>query len=346
MVQGAWPELYASAVVITSAKDLITEPFDLLDLNMGTALERGQASADYTVSTPSGTNRTIGVVFLDSDGSATQDAIYFSQNNGGLKVESQDISDNQKIDGPDFNMKLGSVTSGIQGTISFTGTWPAKTEEVRLITATEFPPPAIDSLIIGEEIPPDVSNHKYTFYLKPDTYKLVGVAWRAEGTTWDFVSICGAYFAGEDSLAPSEVVVPDEDTFVENINIFVNRSRARKATETYIQGNVTFTGAWPADFTEARVIATTKFQIFPVLLPTMLDLALSEPIPRETANMQYRLKAWPGTFAAVGVIFLKEGQDLSINDILYSLDVGGLSIDPFTVAENATVAGPNFDIKF
>jgi hypothetical protein len=344
-LQGAWPDSYASAVVITSGKDLIAESFDLLDFNMGTALERGQTSADYTVDTPAGTNRTIGVVFLDSDGKVTQEAVYFSQNNGGLKVQDQNVTDNQTVDGPDFNIKMGSVTSGIQGTVSFTGSWPAKAEEVRLIAATIFPP-AIEELIIGEEISPDASNHKYTFYLEPAAYKLIGVAWRAEGTDWDIVSICGAYFAGEDSLAPSEVVVPDENTIVKDINIVVRRSRARKATETYIQGNVTFTGTWPTGITEARVIATTKFQIFPTILPTMLDLALSDPITPGITSTQYTLKAFPGTFAAVGVIFLKADQPLSIDDILYSLDVGGLSINPFVVPENSTVAGPNFDIKF
>jgi hypothetical protein len=297
------------------------------------------------VDTPAGTNRTIGVVFLDSDGKVTQEAVYFSQNNGGLKVQDQNVTDNQTVDGPDFNIKMGSVTSGIQGTVSFTGSWPAKAEEVRLIAATIFPP-AIEELIIGEEISPDASNHKYTFYLEPAAYKLIGVAWRAEGTDWDIVSICGAYFAGEDSLAPSEVVVPDENTIVKDINIVVRRSRARKATETYIQGNVTFTGTWPTGITEARVIATTKFQIFPTILPTMLDLALSDPITPGITSTQYTLKAFPGTFAAVGVIFLKADQPLSIDDILYSLDVGGLSINPFVVPENSTVAGPNFDIKF
>jgi len=314
-------------------------------LNMGTALDRNQSSADYTVNTPAGTNRTTGVVFFDRDNRVTQEAVYFSQNKGGLNVQRQELSDSQTLMGPDFNVKLGSITSGMQGTISFTGSWPETAEEVRLIAATVFPP-AIEELIIGEEISQDASNHKYTFYLAPDTYKLIGVAWRAEGTSWDVMSICGAYFAGEDSLSPSEIVIPDEDTIVSDINILVNRNRARKATETFIQGKVTFTGAWPEAITEARVIATTRFQIFPTILPTMLDLAFSDPIPADTAETDYSIKAFPGTFAAIGVIFLKTDQELNINDILYSLDVGGLSLEPITVPENEVVNGPDFAIKF
>jgi len=344
-LQGAWPDEYSSAMIISSKPDMISEQFDLLDLNMGTALDRGTASANYQIDTPADTNRTIGVAFLDINGKLTKDAVYFAQNNGGLELKEQVFSANQNISGPNFDVKLGSVTSAIKGTINFTGTWPATAEEVRLITATTYPP-TIDELIIGEEISPEVSSHKYTFYLEPNTYKMMGVAWRAEGTDFDILSICGAYFAGEDSLAPSDIIIPNEDSIIENINIVVNRSKARIVSETYIQGNVQFNGTWPEGFTEARVVATTKFQIFPTELPTMLDLAFSPTIEVGSTSINYNIKAFPGTFAAIGVIFLNEEQTLTIDDILYSLDVGGLSIEPFEVLENTTVNGPDFTIQF
>jgi hypothetical protein len=343
-LQGAWPDEYSSAMVFSTKRDMISEQFDLLDLNMGTALERGQASANYTIETPADTNRSIGLAFLDINGTLTEEAVYFSQNNGGMEINEQLIAANETIDGPDFDMQLGSVTSAVKGTISFIGDWPATAEEVRLITATTYPP-SIDELIIGEEISPDVSTHKYTFYLEPNTYRMMGVAWRAEGTEWDIMSICGAYFAGEDSLAPSDVIIPNEDSIVEDINIVVNRSKARKVSETYIQGNVVFNGEWPSVFTEARVVATTKFQIFPPILPTMLDLAFSAPIEVGLTSVDYNIKAFPGTFAAIGVIFLKEDQTLTIEDIIYSLDVDGLNLVPFEVPENTTVNGPDFIIE-
>ena len=133
---------------------------------------------------------------------------------------------------------------------------------------------------------------------------------------------------------------------IQDINIVVNRSKARKITETYIEGDITFDGTWPSGVTEARVIATTKFQVFPPILPTMLDLAFSDPIPAGSTTASYKMRAFPGTFAAIGVIFIKEGQLLTINDILYSLDVGGLSLEPFDVAENSVVSGRDFNIQF
>lgn len=344
-LQGAWPDEYSSAMIISSKTDMISDDFDLLDLNMGTALDRGQSSANYQIDTPADTNRTIAVAFLDLNGKLTEDAVYFAQNNGGLVINEQVIVSNQSVNGPNFDVKLGSVTSAIKGTINFIGTWPATAEEVRLITAITYPP-TIDELIIGEEISPEVSSHKYTFYLEPNTYKMMGVAWRAEGTEWDILSICGAYFAEEDSLAPLDVIIPNEDSIIENINIVVNRSKARIVSETYIQGNVTFNGTWPEQFTEARVVATTKFQIFPTILPTMLDLAFSPTIEVGSTSVDYNIKAFPGTFAAIGVIFLNEEQTLTIDDILYSVDVEGLSLEPFELDENTTVDGPDFAIQF
>lgn len=344
-LEGAWPDGYASAMVVASKADLTSESFDLFDLNMGTALERGTTSANYQIDVPADSNRTIAIAFLDIDGTLSEDAVYFAQNNNGLDISAQVIAENQSINGPDFNMELGGITSAIKGKINFIGTWPAATKEIRLITATTYPP-TIDELIIGEAISPDVTSHKYAFYLEPDTYKLMGVAWRAEGTEWDVMSICGAYFSGEDSLAPSEVIIPDENAIVEDINIVVNRSKARKVTETYIQGSVQFNGTWPAEFTEARVVATTKFQIFPTLLPTMLDLAFSTTITAGSTSFDYNIKAFPGTFAAIGVVFMNEQQTLTIDDLLYSLDIGGLSIEPFEVEESTTVDGPDFTVQF
>lgn len=344
-LQGAWPDEYASAMIVSSESNIVSEQFDLLDLNMGTALDRGDASANYEIDVPAGTNRTIALAFLDINGRLTEDAVYFVQNNGGLVVNEQTIPPNQTIDGPDFNLILGGVTSAIKGTINFIGSWPDETEEIRLITATVYPP-AIDELIIGEEISPDVASHKYIFYLEPDTYKLMGVAWRAIGTEWDIMSICGAYFAGNDSLAPSDIIIPDEESIVDNINIVVNRAKARKVSETFIQGTVQFNGTWPGKFTEARVVASTKFQIFPTQLPTMLDLAFSPTIEFGSTSIEYNIRAFPGTFAAIGVIFLNEQQTLSIDDLLYSLDVGGLSLESFEVTENTTVDGPDFTIQF
>lgn len=344
-LEGAWPDEYASAMIISSKTNILSEHFDLFDLNLGTALDRGTTSANYQIDIPSDTNRTIAVAFLDVNGRLTADAVYFAHINGGLVVNEQLISANQTVNGPNFNIKLGGLTSAIKGTINFTGSWPAETEEIRLITATTYPP-AIDELIIGEEISPDVASHKYVFYLEPDTYKLMGVAWRAKGTEWDPMSICGAYFSGEDSLTPADVIIPDKNSIVEDIHIVVNRSKARKITETYIQGNVQFSGTWPEQFTEARVVATTRFQIYPTELPTMLDLAFGPTIEVGSISVDYKIKAFPGIFAAIGVVFLNEQQTLTIDDILYSLDIGGLSIEPFELIENTTVDGPDFVVQF
>ena len=292
-------------------------------------------------------DQAIGVLFFKGDQPLTVDDLYYSLNVGGLVIGEVTVAENETVSGPDFNIQMESVQSGIQGTVTFTGAWPAPAEEVRLVAATTFPP-TFEEIIIGDSIPVDAASYDYLFELRPDTYRIVGVAWRAEGTNWDILSICGFYFSGEDSLAPGQVVVPTDVSVVDNINIEVDRSKARKITDTKIVGSITFNGTWPADVTEARVIATTRFSILPpnVELPTLLDLAFSDVIQPGITSLDYVIKAFPGTFVATGVIFFREGQTLSVGDIFYSAEVGGLDVNPYEVPEDSTVAGPDFNIQF
>ncbi|MBN2007904.1 hypothetical protein JW960_01015 [candidate division KSB1 bacterium] len=247
----------------------------------------------------------------------------------------------------DTNPGLEPIRSGIQGTITYSGEWPATPAEVRIVSAKKFPPTDLNDLIIGESIPVNSTSYPYTFYVKPGTYPLLGVAWRAQDASWDIISICGLYFSGSDSLSPGELIVNNNRDVVPDINIHVNRSRAHKVTDTKITGHLSFNGAWPDSVSEARVIATTRFSVFPsIVLPTLLDIAFSNSIPRDATEGEYTIGAYPGTFAAIGVLFIKPGQTLGLGDIAYSISVGGLNATPLVVNENETAVGPSFEIEF
>jgi len=241
---------------------------------------------------------------------------------------------------------LEPIRSNIQGTITYSGEWPAPAAEVRLVMATKFPPSGVGDLIIGESIPLTGDSYDYNFYIKPDAYDLIGVAWREQNSIWDIISICGIYFSGEDSLAPGEIVIPTDTSQVSNINIFVNRSKARKVTDTKIKGSVKFEGAWPDSISDVRVIATTKFKFFPMTLPTLLDLSFSNSINAGVDSSEYIINAFPTTYVATAVVFFKSGQSLSLDDILFSLNSGGLYAMPITTIEDSTTAGPDFHIRF
>ena len=235
--------------------------------------------------------------------------------------------------------------SGIAGKVILTGNWPDTPEEVRLITAQTFPPD-IDDIVMGESIPLNTDTYDYRFDLDPATYSMVGVAWRPEGTDWSLLSICGLYFSEGDSLAPGQVVIKDSNTVIKNINIDVDRSKVRKITDTKIIGSITFQGTWPADIVEARVIASTKFNLAPLEVPTFLDLGFSDAIPPGTTQIDYVVQAFPATFAATGILFFREGEKLTVEDIIYSSSVGGLNLESYEVREDSTFNGPDFDITF
>jgi len=247
----------------------------------------------------------------------------------------------------DIDRGLEPINSNIEGVITYSGEWPGSPAEVRLIAATKFPPSGLSDLIIGESIPITGSEYKYNFYLKPGSYSVLGVGWREQNSTWDILSICGLYFVGNDSLSPGKVELLDEKSKVQDINIKVNRSKAKRITNSKISGYVTFDGAWPDSITEVRVISTTQFSIAPtVKLPSLLDISFSNSIPIESDSVQYVINAYPGKFVATGVLFFKANHTLSIEDILYSYTVGGLSLTPIEVLENHTIGGPNFDVHF
>ncbi len=92
-----------------------------------------------------------------------------------------------------------TISSGITGAITFTGEWPAKAAEVRMVTSKKFPP-EMDDIIFGPSIPVDIAKYDYEFELEPGTYKLVGVAWRNEGAQWNFPSLCSFFFSKKNSL--------------------------------------------------------------------------------------------------------------------------------------------------
>lgn len=242
---------------------------------------------------------------------------------------------------------LEPIRSGIQGVITYAGEWPAPPAEVRLVAATKFPPSGISDLIIGEQIPLNGSSYNYIFYLKPDTFKILGVAWREQDSIWDLVSIAGLYFSGSDSLSPGEIIVKTDTSLVTGINIFVNRANAKKVTDSKIIGPIDFQGEWPTDIQEVRVIATTKFTLVPsIILPSLLDLSFSQSIPIGIKSTTYTINAFPGSYVATGVIFFRTGQSLSLEDIVYTLGVGGLNISQYEVLEDSTVSGPALHIKF
>jgi hypothetical protein len=343
--QGVWPDSFKNAIVVASKKDLSLESMSFFDLYFGNTIAKGSVNSEYYINVTPGIYRALAVLFFKQDIPFSMEDFYYSQSVGGVIIEDITVAENETKNGPNFNLQIGPKNSGLAGTITFKGNWPETAEEVRMITSKTFPP-EMDELIIGESIPPDVDSHAYLFNLEPATYSMVGVAWRPQNADWDLLSICGFYFAGDDSLAPGEVVVPDGQTLVNNININVNRSKARKITDTKIIGSITFNNGWPSDIVEARVIASTKFNLAPLELPTLLDLGFSDVIEPGTTEISYVINAFPAQFVATGILFFKEGKRLELTDIIYSSQVGGLDLTVYEVKEDSTFIGPDFMINF
>ena len=213
----------------------------------------------------------------------------------------------------EFDRGLEPLRSRISGVITFSGDWPAEPEEVRIIAATKFPPSDISELVLGETLPHDADTYSYKNYMEKGTYKILGVAWREKGGSWGLTSVCGLYFSETESLFPGEVVIPSEAAMVENINIHVDRSSARRTPSSQITGTVNFDGAWPEEFTGAIVVASSKDPLSESF--SILDFIYSLVIPEDTPSYQYNIEAPMGTYKAVGVLFFKGDTPLSLEDL-------------------------------
>ncbi|MBN1757541.1 MAG: hypothetical protein JW863_04450 [Chitinispirillaceae bacterium] len=243
-----------------------------------------------------------------------------------------------------------TITNGITGTLSFTGQWPTTPVELRLITSTVFPP-VMSEVVFRDSIPFDTSTYNYQLQMGPGTYKLIGIAWRTEGTEWNFPSICSFYFSGttpEDSLAPASITIENDTTIVKRVNMRIDRSKARIVSAAKITGSITFNGAWPDSIAEARVIATTRLDLTTLELPTSNDLAIdNDRIAVGSTTYNYEIPAFPGNFLATFVIFFKKDGKLTVQDVLWTNDRGGLDMgNTYTVGLNQSVKGPDFTITF
>ncbi len=252
--------------------------------------------------------------------------------------------------GCEIDHGIEPIRSSIQGEIQYKGDWPGTPAEVRLIAASTFPPAGVSDLILGETVPANVQSHPFSFYLKPGTYNVLGVAWREQESTWDILSVCGLYFAGTDSLLPGKITVAADTSNIKGIKIEVNRSKARRVVNARITGKINFQGTWPDSILEVRVVASSAPtpNVFALLQkpPTLLDLSFSDAIQPNATSVSYSINAAPMKYYVTGVIFFRMNSSLSMQDLTYSLKVGGLKLQQIEPVPQAAVAGPDFNIVF
>jgi len=175
---------------------------------------------------------------------------------------------------------LEPTRSGISGTIHYLGEWPAKTAEVRIVAATQFPPTDVNELIIGDVLAIGGDSTEYTFYLNPGDYYL-GLVWREADAAWGIQSIFGLLLEEGNPFSPE------------------------------MSGTVRFVGQWPENIEGFMVIASTTFP--PV---TLLDFSFSSILPGYVDSTDYFISASPDTFLAVGVVMKLIDQPWALENIV------------------------------
>ncbi len=237
---------------------------------------------------------------------------------------------------------LEPIRSGISGTIHYLGDWPKNTAEVRIVAATKFPPNGIDDLIIGDVLPIGGDSTEYNFYVDPGAYYL-GLVWREYDSAWGIQSIFGIYFMPGEPFTPGLISVPDASTIVTGKDIVADFAKARKVSDSQISGIVYFSGTWPKDIEEVRVIASLEFP------PTsLLDLSFSNGLPAYVDSASYYIPVAPGTYKAIGAVIKQIDKPWSVNNIVglifkeNSLEL----LEVIVPDEDSKIAGINLHVIF
>ena len=122
--------------------------------------------------------------------------------------------------------------TGIQGTVTFQGTWPSSTEWVRVLCFSEKPAPNnfIEFIAflkgLSDPLPGSSHQYRYTLELRPGLYKWIVVAWKARGTPITSLQIIGEYSRNN---APAAVQVL-QDQLISGIDILADFSRLQLRT--------------------------------------------------------------------------------------------------------------------
>ena len=208
-------------------------------------------------------------------------------------------------------LKPPSKVSGFQGTITFKGSWPDDTDQIRLAGSLNFPPSSITDVLLGDALPIGGDSLDYTFYTNPVELQAVGVVWKEKGQPWDATNIIGYFFPTDNHLSPGSVVVSRDDEIVPEINIECDLTKVKRKVDSAIGGMLRVQGSWPAGATKVVVVASTA----PLLPSSLLDLMFSFPIDAGFDSTRYIITVQPGTYKLVAALVIEEGKSIGLESI-------------------------------
>ena len=136
-------------------------------------------------------------------------------------------------------LKPPTESSGIRGTIDFTGEWPDSTKQVWVAVLKEYPEGitdtseiyafVINNLVDYQEVPSNVVLYNYEFQLDPGEYAWVLVVWFPDISGWiRGAKQLGAYYSDPDNLTRPTAITVEEGVIQEGIDIHADMGLVQK----------------------------------------------------------------------------------------------------------------------
>jgi hypothetical protein len=136
--------------------------------------------------------------------------------------------------------------TGIQGTVTFTGTWPDSTREVRVAALTEYPEGMKDpdslfqfvinaiftgNLFYSDTIPRFVNSYDYEIFLNPQIYAWILVVWFPDIDNYLYgIKELGAYYADPNVTERPTPVQVIPGTMTPEIHIMADLTNVHRQT--------------------------------------------------------------------------------------------------------------------
>jgi hypothetical protein len=311
-----WPAGESEVYVAAATK---WPPAEIADIALSEPLPTQVTTAHYELYTTPMSFTRIGVIWKKKGQPWNLSDLkilgyYYIHSNADSSYGNLTIKDNKTML-KNINIKANlaitlPTASGFSGTITFINAWPANTDQVILAASTKFPPQDISEIILSDPLPTFVDKADYSLNVPPGTYKAVGIIWKEKDQDWNVTNIVGIYFPTSDQFSPGVVEIKDRTTWLENIDITADLSKARRKVESSISGTLRVTGAWPANAQSVIIGAS------PTLLPTsLLEITLSQPIAPPFDTTTYTLQVQPGTYRLIGALVIMEGESIGMQSI-------------------------------
>ena len=220
-----WPEETDEVRVVAATT---FPPSAITELTMSEPLPLYQDTVDYKIYTNPQTFKAVGVVWKQKDEPwdvTNIIGIYFPTEDHFTPGQVTVAKNNAMVDSINVQADLSrarlAVESAISGTLNVSGEWPPGAQSVIVAASEKLLPTSLLDIVFAMPIKAGFESAPYSLNVQPGKYALIGALVIESGKSISMQSVAGYYKKKPTDIMPGSVVVADDTSHVEDINITI-----------------------------------------------------------------------------------------------------------------------------